>query len=213
MLREALSTAPHRFHQQSGSTPHDAGTIDPPPHRPPPFWLALARQRSRLHRRATPARSPTPNPLAQRTGRAFKVDSAIFRPKAIIRTAAIKSHWHPRPAQIPIALAAPAGCPTHRDFVPWRFSDAGRMSAWRARLAGVRKPAQYLHSCGHRAPPSARMCKRCSLLTELPRDHAEVSLFQWRKRRHIYRVGAAYTVAAWVMLRLVKAELLEESHA
>jgi hypothetical protein len=62
----------HRFHQQSGSTPHDAGTIDPPPHRPPPFWLALARQRSRLHRRATPARSPTPNPLAQRTARAFQ---------------------------------------------------------------------------------------------------------------------------------------------
>src|SRR5467141_1312846 len=72
------STVQHRFHQQSGSTPHDAGTIDPPPHRPPPFWLALARQRSRLHRRATPARSPTPNPLAQRTGRAFKIDSAIF---------------------------------------------------------------------------------------------------------------------------------------
>jgi hypothetical protein len=45
---------------------------------PPPFWLALGRQRSRLHRCATPARSPTPNPLAQRTGRAFKVDSAIF---------------------------------------------------------------------------------------------------------------------------------------
>ena len=28
-----------------------------------------------------------------------------------------------------------------------------------------------------RAPPSARMCKRCSLLTELRRDRAEVSLF------------------------------------
>ena len=28
---------------------------------------------------------------------------------------------------------------------------------------------------------------------------AEVSLFQWRKRRHIYRVGAAYTVAAGVV--------------
>src|SRR6266478_7246942 len=65
-------------HDLAFPTPHDVGTIDPPPHRPPPFWLALARQRSRLHRRATPARSPTPNPLAQRTGRAFKIDSAIF---------------------------------------------------------------------------------------------------------------------------------------
>jgi len=33
--------------------------------------------------------------------------------------------------------------------VPWRFSDAGRMSAWRARLAGVRKPAHNLHISGH----------------------------------------------------------------
>jgi hypothetical protein len=25
-----------------------------------------------------------------------------------------------------------AGCPTPRDFVPWRFSDAGRISVWLA---------------------------------------------------------------------------------
>jgi dienelactone hydrolase len=25
-----------------------------------------------------------------------------------------------------------AGCPTHRDFVPWRFSDADRISVWLA---------------------------------------------------------------------------------
>jgi len=60
----------------------------------------------------------------------------------------------------------------------------------------------------HRAPPSARMCKRCSLLTELRRDRAEVSLFQWRKRCHIYRVAAAYAVVAWALLQPVKAELL-----
>jgi hypothetical protein len=56
------------------------------------------------------------------------------------------------------------------------------------------------------------MWKRCSLLTELRRDRAEVSLFQWRKRRHIYRVVAAYAVVAWVLLQLVKA-YWEESHA
>jgi len=53
---------------------------------------------------------------------------------------------HPKSARTtrtnPHSARCPAGCPTHRDFVPWRFSDAGRMSAWRARLAGVRKPAQ-----------------------------------------------------------------------
>jgi len=31
--------------------------------------------------------------------------------------------------KIPIVLAA-SQCPTHRDFVPWRFSAAGRRSAW-----------------------------------------------------------------------------------
>jgi hypothetical protein len=35
----------------------------------------------------------------------------------------------PTPAQFPIEPTAPP-VPTHRDFVPWRFSDAGRLSAW-----------------------------------------------------------------------------------
>src|SRR5262249_45629175 len=152
MLREALSTAPHRFHQQSGSTPHDAGTIDPPPHRPPPFRLALARQRSRLHRRATPARSPPPNPLAQRTRRAFKVDSAIFSPKAIIRTTAIKSHWHARPAQIPIALAAPPGAP------PTAISCLGAFRTPAASAPGehVLPASENLHKMRHRRAGNAK---------------------------------------------------------
>src|SRR6478736_3394166 len=47
---------------------------------------------------------------------------------------ALASRWHPRgtlAAQIPIA--EPAARPTERtsrDFVPWRFSDAGHRSAW-----------------------------------------------------------------------------------
>jgi hypothetical protein len=63
-------------------------------------------------------------------------------------------------------------------------------------------------SVGQLSAPSARMCKRCTFLTELRRDRAEVSLFQWRKRRHIYRVTAAYAVVAWVLSQLVRAELL-----
>jgi hypothetical protein len=35
--------------------------------------------------------------------------------------AAIKSPWRPLPRQ----------CPTSRDFVPWRFLDAGRHTAWK----------------------------------------------------------------------------------
>ena len=38
---------------------------------------------------------------------------------------------------IPIALAA-SQCPTSRDFVPWRFLDAGRRSAWIA--SSCRRP-------------------------------------------------------------------------
>jgi hypothetical protein len=46
-------------------------------------------------------------------------------------------------------------CQISRDFVPWRFLDAGRHSAWRGRHAGVQKPAQtrtYPHilpGCSH----------------------------------------------------------------
>jgi hypothetical protein len=34
-----------------------------------------------------------------------------------------------------ITVAA-SRCPTHRDFVPWRFSDAGRLSGWIGLHAG-----------------------------------------------------------------------------
>ena len=37
-------------------------------------------------------------------------------------------------------------CPTSRDFVPWRFSDAGRISAWR--VTSCRRP-RNLHISGH----------------------------------------------------------------
>jgi hypothetical protein len=55
-----------------------------------------------LHRRARSPRSPTPNPLAQPSGRALKVEATNIRsPKGFTRIAAIKSQWHAPPAQIP----------------------------------------------------------------------------------------------------------------
>ena len=33
------------------------------------------------------------------------------------------------------------------------------------------------------------------------------------KRRHIYRVAAAYAVVAWVLVQIVEANYREESHA
>jgi hypothetical protein len=41
----------------------------------------------------------------------------------------------PRSLQIPIASAA-SQCPTPRYFVLWRFSAAGRISAWKFCVAG-----------------------------------------------------------------------------
>ena len=65
---------------------------------------------------------------------------------------------------------------------------------------------------GHRASPSEPMCKRCSLLTELRRDRTEVSLFQWRKRRHIYRMAATCRGGVGDVGNLLKLNCWEESH-
>jgi hypothetical protein len=47
----------------------------------------------------------------------------------VVRCCARAYHREQRRHAIPITLAA-SHCPTARDFVPWRFLDAGRFSAW-----------------------------------------------------------------------------------
>jgi hypothetical protein len=54
-------------------------------------------------------------------------------------------------ADIPIALAA-SQYPTSRDFVPWRFSAAGRRARGETVVAGGRKPAQLLTYAPSKAP-------------------------------------------------------------
>jgi hypothetical protein len=39
------------------------------------------------------------------------------------------------------------------------------------------------------------------------------NLFVELKRRHIYRVAAAYAVVTWVLVQIVKPNYREESHA
>jgi hypothetical protein len=55
--------------------------------------------------------------------------------------------------------AAPSdlSCPTHRDFVPWRFSDAGCQSAWLA--SWCRRPK----TCTQPASRAAKKIERRSL--------------------------------------------------
>ena len=48
----------------------------------------------------------------------------------------------PTPTPNPHNVCGTAACPPHRDFVPWRFSDAGLSCARTVCVAGVRKPAQ-----------------------------------------------------------------------
>ena len=54
-------------------------------------------------------------------------------------------HREQRRHAIPIALAA-SQCPTARDFVPWRFLDAGSLSKQSASLFPASK---NLHNCGN----------------------------------------------------------------
>jgi hypothetical protein len=64
-------------------------------------------------------------------------------------TAATASTQHPWAAprgKIPIEPAAPS-LPTDRDFVPWRFSDAGRRSAWLDRRCRRPKTCTIPDSC------------------------------------------------------------------
>ena len=72
---------------------------------------------------------------------------------------------------IPIALAA-SQCPTSRDFVPWRFSDAGRRSAWIASScrhpktctgADITPPAPQLSAGPHRRARVPRHTRDCCL--------------------------------------------------
>ncbi len=49
-----------------------------------------------------------------------------------------------------------AGCPTHRDFVPWRFSDAGR---WRARRVSL-TASENRHISGRRVNYPSSFARR-----------------------------------------------------
>jgi hypothetical protein len=64
----------------------------------------------------------------------------LLRRKPIAATASIQPQQARTRGKIPIAPAAPPP-QTSRDFVPWRFLDAGRQSAWLGRHPGIQKSA------------------------------------------------------------------------
>jgi hypothetical protein len=86
---------------------------------------ALAWQHTRLRRSARLARDRTANPVEQPAIRSFApARTPKIRAKAIRSPASAQLPQHSRRRQIPIAPTA-LSVPTPRDFLPWRFSDAG----------------------------------------------------------------------------------------
>ena len=76
----------------------------------------------------------------------YQSQSAFGAPSARRNQRASSTTAHPNPHR----ARSTAGCPTHRDFVPWRFSDADRISVWLDRTVGVRKPDQFADTAGRR---------------------------------------------------------------
>ena len=68
--------------------------------------------------------------------------------------------------------------PTFRDFVPWRFSDAGRHSPWMFWHSGVRKPAQKRTSAlaSARKPLQPYCCLVYTVSRRAPDGHARAGL-------------------------------------
>ena len=121
-----MAASPSRLRQRSGSTPHDALTVDrrSSPHQP--LSQPLDRQCTHSCQAINFAPSQIANVASQ-----HHVSScvAVRAGKTNSQTASIHAHQVSRRGQIPIAFAAPHRTP-HRDFVPWRFLVAGRISTW-----------------------------------------------------------------------------------
>ena len=140
------STAPRLLQRRSGSTPHDAVTVEPSPRQHPLFPPACSRQNPRLRRPTGLARSRAANPVAQPTLSSFAPTcTPVLRSKAIAPTVPLEPSRHARRSQIPMDPRH-RPCFTHRDFVPWRFSDAGRQSV---RIGSSRRRPKTCTSADH----------------------------------------------------------------
>ena len=145
--RAAVSrtTDPRRCRQRSGSMPHDVLAADPRPHRYPPVRPALARQPCRLSRLRSLARARSANPAQQPAIGSFTpVQTPKLLAKATRSAVSAQPLQRSRRHQIPIASAAPLGAPLPRDFVPWRFSDAGLSCAC---MVLCLPASENLHNC------------------------------------------------------------------
>ncbi len=133
------STDPDPIHRYSGSTTHDAVTAERRPKRHPPFPLDHRRQRPNSVRCLPSA----PTRTAQPTSRPFApIPIPILAANPTASNPALRSPRSRTRHQIPIGPADRLSGLSRSDFLPWRFSDAGRRSACTVVMPASEKPAQ-----------------------------------------------------------------------
>ena len=158
----------------------------PPIHRPqrrPPFLLALGQQRPRSRRSTRSARTRTVKSVCATRFPLVHPDTHAHASRQSDRIDRFDSNLlNPTPRPNPHSARGTAGCPTPRDFVPWRFSDAGRQQ----RVDGFVIPAsENLHNtCDPLVHPDThahasrksdrirRLTSTSSTLTPRPNPHS-----------------------------------------
>jgi hypothetical protein len=137
---------------------HDAVAIDLHLSQRPASLPALSRHRPSSHHCAAFYSRRTTNLVVLPADRSFTPTHATMpRRKPIAATASIQPLQARTCGKIPIA---PAALPLHtsRDFVPWRFLDAGRNSAWI--VSAFRRPKTCTNAdialANHRKTPNKK---------------------------------------------------------
>ena len=137
------NTSPRQFRQRSGSTPHDDETDARHMQVRSMSVLASSRQRYPLRRYVNVAvrqNSKAQHCVTKTIRDPFTTQfTPMPRGKIAYLAASFRHIDACARGETPI-VAAPPPFPT-RDFLPWRFSAAGRRSAWRDHHSGGRKPA------------------------------------------------------------------------
>jgi hypothetical protein len=139
------NTNPRQFRPRSGSTPHDQGTDARHMQVRSMSGLASSRHRHPLHHHVDVAvrQNSKAQDCVTKTIRDPFTTQFTHMPRGKIAYLAASFRHIDACArgETPI-VAAPPPFPT-RDFLPWRFTAAGRRNAWRDRHPGSRKPTQF----------------------------------------------------------------------
>ena len=174
-----MVASPRTLRQQSGSTPHDAITVDPQLSSHQSASLALDRQR-RI--RDKPPILPTLEP--QTSLPKTSPSAGVLAGKTIAQTASIKTHQASRRDQIPIVLAAPSlhHPPRFRALAPF-----GRRPHQRAD-SSIMPATENLHSRPRRALLSGPLPLRPESRRQVPmRNWSRWANFAWGCFQKIWR--------------------------